>query len=119
MYEHYSETIQIPARPLQTISTIAAVLITVFSREMKTHLEGNRSAIQFLALLFAISWLLVFLMLWLTKSVKVSVENMLQWSGERGPPLVVRGNTHGSKSYIPLPMIEDVTEVTEVTFEGP
>lgn len=116
MYEHYSETIRIPARHLRTISTIAAVLITVFVGAMKAHMEGNRSEIQFLALLFAISWLLMFAMLWMTASVKVSVENMLQWSGERGPTLVVRGNTRGSKSYIPLPMIENVTEVT---FEGP
>lgn len=78
MYEHYSETIPIPARRLWTISTIAAVLITVLVGTMKADLEGQRSDFQFLTMSFAISLLLVFAILRLTKSVKVSVENMPQ-----------------------------------------
>jgi len=116
LYKHYLETIPIPTRWLQTISTIAAVFITVLAGTMNPDPQGDRIDVRFLAMLFTISWCAVFAMLWLTKSVRVSVENMLQWSGERGPTLVVRGNTRSSKSYIPLAMIEDVTEVT---FEGP
>jgi hypothetical protein len=56
---------------------IAAVLVTVFVGTMKAHLEDHRNDSQFLPMLFTFSLLLMFVMLRLTKSVKVSVEALL------------------------------------------
>lgn len=78
--------------------------------------DSVQKVLPFLLSVFAICWVSLIIMLRLTKTVRIDVRNMRQWNGQRDPTLVIRGNSRGSKSHIPLQMLEDVTEVT---FVGP
>lgn len=112
MKQEYLERIRTPWPYLVAQALVIAILLTLVLDEVliAQSMTGQRDLWNTTAIFFT-SFGLFFVMLWFTKSIKVSVENRLLFTGKRGPTLIIRGGRHNSKTYIPLYMIENVTEV--------
>lgn len=106
-----------PTTALLATTTLTTLAVTVYVSFIKmSYIPTSRWKVVFPLTLFAVCWVVLLVMFRLTKTVKLSIENTLLFSGKRGPSLIVRGNKRGGKSNVPLYMIE---EIAEVTFDGP
>tara|TARA_R110002072_G_scaffold5527_12_gene35466 strand:- start:6520 stop:7167 length:648 start_codon:yes stop_codon:yes gene_type:complete len=115
--EQYSETVSPPARLLLVIATIISLLVTIaWGAVLVPVVDSIQKEIPFLLSVFAACWVIMSVMLLLTKKIKIKVKEIQQFSGQPGPTLFIRFSSRDSKSYIPLHLID---EVEEVSFGGP
>lgn len=106
-----------PGRLQVMLVTMTTLIATLFVGWVMVFIRGSDPAeLGYLVWLFIACWVLLFALFRLTKNIKIDVKQMVQWSGQRGPTLVIRGSTRGSRSYIPFELVEDVTPIM---FEGP
>ena len=110
MREEYIETLRPPALYLLGMALVVSSLLTAVLTEVFLTPLGDQELENTVALFVVIS-ALAFGAFWWTKSVKVSIEDCLLFTGKRGPTLIVRGGRRRGKTYIPLYLIDVVEEV--------